>query len=63
MHDLKGKLSKIHGNCMVASIKFTTDDYIKKAPEKAALEATRVLEDVTGLLDKMVRSIDETDVQ
>ena len=63
MHDVKGKLSKIHGNCLVASIKFTTDDYIKKDPEKAALEATKVLDDVTELLGKMVRSIDETDVQ
>lgn len=63
MHDVKGKLSKIHGSCLVASIKFTTDDYIKKDPEKAALEATRVLDEVTEQISKMVKSIDETDVQ
>ena len=44
-------------------VAFITEWMDEKDPEKAALEATKVLEDVTGLLDKMVRSIDETDVQ
>ena len=43
-------------------MKFTTDDYVKKDPEKAAKEAIVVIDHVAESLHEMVRKIDETEI-